>query len=149
ELARGSDKQLLLIAILGIAVVALTLIPLPFSIWSQLGGRSALAGQYSILGLHPRALPLSLSPYESLNSLLGMIPPIAMFCAIVRLKTYRPLWLALALLAGTAAGILLGALQVASAREIQSPWYLYAETNVGMAVGFFANVNHMATLLVI
>jgi O-antigen ligase len=142
-------RQLLLIAILGIAVVALELIPLPLSIWSHLGPRSALAGQYSIVGLHPRALPLSLSPYDSLNSLLGVIPPIAMFCAVVRLKAYRPLSLALALLAGTVAGILLGALQVASAREIQSPWYLYAQTNVGTAVGFFANVNHMATLLVI
>jgi O-antigen ligase len=29
------------------------------------------------------------------------------------------------------------------------PWYLYAETNPGYAVGFFANANHMATLLVI
>jgi O-antigen ligase len=142
-------RQVLLITVLGIAVVALMLIPLPLSLWSQIGPRSALAGQYSILGLRPRALPLSLSPYDSLNSLLGMIPPIAIFSAVVRLKAYRPLWLALALLAGTVAGILLGALQVASAQAVQSPWYLYAETNVGTAVGFFANVNHMATLLVI
>jgi O-antigen ligase len=141
--------QLLLIAILGIAVVAAQLIPLPISLWSQVGGRGAFAAQYPILGLKPSSLPLSLSPYDSLDSLLGLIPPIAMLCAIVRLKAYRPLWLALALLAGTVAGILLGALQVASAQEVQSPWYLYAETNLGTAVGFFANVNHMATLLVI
>jgi len=30
-----------------------------------------------------------------------------------------------------------------------APWYLYPETNFGSAVGFFANVNHMGTLLVI
>jgi O-antigen ligase len=30
-----------------------------------------------------------------------------------------------------------------------SPWYLYEESNFGVAVGFFANANHMATLLVI
>ena len=30
-----------------------------------------------------------------------------------------------------------------------SHWYLYQETNFGAAVGFFANANHMASLLVI
>jgi O-antigen ligase len=69
---------------------------------------------------------------------------VALFCAIVRLKAYRPSWLAAALLAGTVAGILLGALQVASSGK----WYLYEDTNYGVAVGFFANANHMAILLV-
>jgi hypothetical protein len=32
---------------------------------------------------------------------------------------------------------------------MQSPWYLYRRTNHGVAVGFFANSNHMATLLVV
>ena len=38
-------------------------------------------------------------------------------------------------------------MQVAGGRD--SPWYLYAETNAGFGVGFFANANHMADLLVI
>lgn len=142
-------RHLLIIAALAIAVVALELVPLPMSFWSQLGGRAALAQQYRTLGLHPAALPLSLTPYGSLDSLLGLVPPLAIVCAIVRLRAYRPTWLAIALLAGTIAGILLGALQVASSRSPETPWYLYEETNVGIAVGFFANANHMATLLVI
>ena len=93
--------------------------------------------------------PLSLTPYGSLNSLLGLIPPLALFCAIVRLKAYRTGWLATALLAGTTAGILLGALQVASSANAASPWYLYPQSNFEVAVGFFANANHMAILLVI
>ena len=73
-----------------------------------------------------------------------------MVCAMVRLKAYRPRWLAVALVAGTLAGIALGAMQVASirARGI-SPWYLYEDTSVGRAVGFFANADHMATLLLV
>lgn len=142
-------RQLLLIAALGIAVVAVQLVPLPMSTWAQLGARAELAPQYGTLGLHPSALPLSLNPYGSLDSMLGLIPPLAIVCGMVRLRAYRPLWLAVALLAGTIAGILLGALQVASSRSAEAPWYLYEETNVGTAVGFFANVNHMATLLVI
>ena len=142
-------RQLLLIAIAAIAVVAVQLVPVPISLWSRLGGRAGIAAGYKLLQLNPSALPLSLAPYSSLNSLLGLIPPLAIFCAIVRLKGTRSSWLAGALLAGAVAGIMLGAVQVASSNSAQSPWYLYEETNVGVAVGFFANANHMATLLVI
>ena len=50
---------------------------------------------------------------------------------------------------GTLAAVLLGTLQVSSPIPTQSPWYLYRRTNHGVATGFFANSNHMATLLVI
>lgn len=142
-------RQLLLLAVLGVAIIALQMVPLPPSLWPQFGPRGTLVGDYRALGLAAPSLPLSLTPYRSLDSLLGMIPPLAMFCAVVRLKAYRPLWLAIGLVAGMIAGILIGALQVASAGAVRSPWYLYEETNVGTAVGFFANANHMATLLVI
>lgn len=141
-------RQALLIAILGIAAVLLQLIPLPPGVWTHLGARDRIADGYRALGMALPAQPLSLTPYQSLDSLLGLIPPLAMFCAMVRLKAYRAKWMALALIAGTLAGILLGALQVASPRD-QSPWYLYLDTNPGSAVGFFANANHMAILLVI
>src|SRR6266498_3598090 len=42
-------RQLLGIAILAVAVVALQLIPLPSSLWLHLGGRNALAGGYAVL----------------------------------------------------------------------------------------------------
>ena len=144
-----SARQLLVIVALGIAVIALQLVPLAPSIWSNIGGRSGLVHDYRVLGMPPPSLPVSLSPYSSLNSLMGIIPPLAMFCAMTRLRAYRASWLAIALLAGTVFGILLGALQVTSSDALNSPWYLYGETNWGVAVGFFANANHMATLLVI
>lgn len=141
-------KQGLLIAIFGIALVALQLIPLPPNIWTELGPRGQIADGYRALGLPLPMQSVSLDPYESLSSLLGVIPPLAIFCAMVRLKAYRARWMALALVCGTLAAILLGALQVTSQAQ-QSPWYLYRDTNRGSAVGFFANANHMATLLVI
>jgi O-antigen ligase len=142
-------RQLLWIAILALAVVAVQLVPLPGSLWPHLGARQRIADGYRILGLGLPALPLSLTPYKTLDSVLGFIPPLAVFCAIVRLKAYRGSYMAAALLAGAVAGILLGTLQVASSVPTESPWYLYPETNPGYAVGFFANANHMATLLVI
>jgi O-antigen ligase len=43
---------------------------------------------------------------------------------------------------------LLGVLQVSSGNPDTSPWYLYAESSFGVASGFFANANHMATLMI-
>src|SRR4051812_17821847 len=142
-------RQLLILALLAVALVAIQLVPLPPSLWPHLAGREPIADGFRILGVPTPAQPLSLTPYGSLNSLLGLIPPLALFCAIVRLKAYRTGWLTTALLGGTTAGILLGALQVASSDYAASPWYLYPQSNFGLATGFFANANHMAILLVI
>jgi O-antigen ligase len=142
-------RHLLILAALAIALVALQLVPIPASVWPAFGGRRMIASGYPLLGLPTPAFPISLTPYDSLDSLLASIPPLAMVCAIVRLKAYRPSWLAAALVAGTLAGVLLGVAQVGSSDPESSPWYLYHETNFGSAVGFFANANHMALLLVI
>ena len=144
-----ASKQLGLVAILAIAAVGLQLIPLPSVLWPHVGPRQELANAFTLLGLKIPPQPLSLAPGAGLDSLLGFIPPIAMACAVLQLKAYRPDWLAIALIAGTVLGTALGAVQVASSSSGQSFWYLYEETNVGRGVGFFANANHMAILLVI
>lgn len=140
-------KPLLILAVVTIVVIGLQLVPAAPVLWAH-GPRVRVAEGFPLLGQAVPWLPLSLTPYETLSTLLCVIPPFAIFLAIVRLKAYRRTLLAAALLAGTIAGILLGALQVSSARG-DSPWYLYPETNYGLGVGFFANANHMATLLVI
>jgi O-antigen ligase len=141
-------RQLLLIALCAMAWATLQMVPLPPAIWSHLGPRDSIAGGFGTLGLAVPPEPLSLNPAGGLYSLLSAIPPLAMICAMSRLHAYRPIWLAAALIAGTLAGIVLGALQVASSGTELSPWYLYRDTNGGRGVGFFANVNHMAALLV-
>jgi O-antigen ligase len=142
-------KQLLLLAMLAILVVLLQLVPLPPSLWTHLGARARIASDFAVLGLQAPSEPLSLTPAAGLTALFDIIPPLAIVCAMVRLKAYHPQWLAIALIAATVLGIGLGALQVATSQAEQSPWYLFDDTNVGRAVGFFANVNHMGTLLVV
>ena len=142
----GPAKVLLLILAVAIVAIALQLIPLPPSVWNH-GSREHVTDGFRILGRPIPALPSSLAPYDTLTTLLCVIPPLAMFCAMTRLRAYRPAWLAAALLSGTGAGILLGTLQLGGRAD--SPWYLYRQTNPGFAVGFFANANHMADLLVI
>ena len=139
----SAGRPLLLLAIASVAVVALQSVPLPPSLLEH-GIRARITDSYELLGGSAPWLPISLTPYASFGTLLAILPPLAMICAIVRLRAFRPSWLAVALLAGTLLGVMLGALQVAAPN---SPWYLYQETNRSLAVGFFANVNHMATLL--
>jgi len=140
-------KSLLILAIAAIAVVAVQLIPLPPSLWAH-GSRAAIAEGYGLLGEPLPMLPISLAPAETLSALFCVIPPLAMFSAMTRLHAYHPSWIAGALLAGTLAGVLLGAMQVANP-DPSSPWYLYPQVNWGSAVGFFANSNHMADLLLL
>lgn len=140
-------KPLLILLGAAVSVVALQLLPIPSSFWSR-DIRAQVAAGFDVLGRPMPPLPISLTPYESLSTLLALIPPLALFCAIVRLRAYRPSWLAAALLAGTIAGVMLGAVQVVSSAP-DSNWYLYPQTNVGFGVGFFANANHMAILLVV
>lgn len=144
-----ASRTLLWLTALGVAIVALQLIPLPPGLWTRLGGRAPIAGGFQALGMQIPPEPLSLNAAATLNSLLGIVPPLAIICAMVRLKAYRAKWLTAALVAATLAGVALGALQVAAANPMESPLYLYEDTNWGKAVGFFANADHMATLLVI
>lgn len=141
-----SAKALLGLTIASLAVVIIQMIPLAPEIWAH-GPRAALAKDYALLGRPPPWLPLSLTPYAGLDALLKLIPPLALFCVIIGRRDYKPTALAGALLGGTLAGILIGVMQVGGGDH--SPWYLYPETNIGFAVGFFANANHFADLLVI
>jgi O-antigen ligase len=143
-----SATQLLLIAIAGLAFVAVQMMPLPPDVWEQLGPRTKIAQGFAALGIARPWQPISLEPASGLDASLKIIPPLALFCAIVRLKAFRAKLLAAALIAGALAGVLLGTLQVASGDPVNSHWYLYDQTNPGKAVGFFANADHMATLLV-
>ena len=140
-------RMLLLIVLLALVVMAFQLIPLPASLWAHLGGRERIASGFGLLGLPTPALPVSLAPYTSLGAIFALIPPIAVLCAMLRLRAYRSRWLTIPLVAAAMVGILIGILQVSGGP--MSPWYIYQETSRGVATGLFANANHMATLLVI
>ena len=143
-----AERQLGILILLVLVLIAVELVPLPASIWTHLGGRSVLAGGFQVLGVAVPSMSISVAPYDTVATTLTLIPPLALLAIVLRIGA-RPLWLVAALLAGLFAGILLGILQVGSASTPDSPWYLYADTNYGVATGFFANANHMATLLLI
>lgn len=142
----SSARPPLYIALAAIAVALLQLVPLPSGLFVT-GAQSVIIDGFKLLGRPVPALPISVSPYDTASSLFFLIPPLALFCAMTRLRAFDPGWIAVALVLGTLAGLLLGMIQLANPGSSQ--WYLYGETNFGSAVGFFANSAHMADLLVI
>ena len=145
----GTAKPLLIIAAAAVTLLVVQIIPLPPGLWQALPGRQPISDGFELLGMGAPWLPISLAPYETMAAAISLIPPVAVLTAMLVARAYRPAWLVLAILAATLAAVLLGALQVASPSPMQSPWYLYRRTNHGAAVGFFANSNHMAALLVV
>jgi len=107
------QRQLFGLVILGLTLVALQLIPLSPALWEPLGPRHLLADGYKVLGIPAPSLPLSVAPYDTLTAVLALIPSLAMLASTIRLGC-RPPWLVIAVIAGTVAGILLGALQISS-----------------------------------
>lgn len=138
-------RTLVLLALALVAVVLLQLIPLPPAIWTALPGRERVVEGFAMMGQELPWLPLSLYPDASIAGLLWLLPAFAALFGIVRLGAYRTSILAWSLVGVTIASVMLSALQLTGGGG--SPFYLYVTTNPGMGVGFFANSNHQATLL--
>ncbi len=141
----SAGRALVWLALGLIALVLLQLVPLPPSIWTSLPGRDAVAAGYQLLGQPLPWLPISLSPDATLAALLWLLPAFAVLLGILRLGAYRPSYIVWALIGVIVVSVMVASLQLTGGRD--SPFYFYRVTNFGLGVGFFANSNHQATLL--
>lgn len=154
-LDRRPDPQPLAVRRLGVlialalALIAVQLIPLPPELWTALPGRDLIGDGFALLGLPSAWQPISLAPYDTAATALTLLPPLAILAAMIWVKPSPSRWIAVIVIAATVAGVMIGALQVASSDPATSPWYFYRYSNFGVATGFFANSNHMATLLLV
>ncbi len=124
-------------------VIGAQLIPLPPDWWAALPGHARFADNLALAGVAPGWRPLSLTPDLTLNSLLAVLPPLAVLLAAPLL--HRALHAQLVvplLLIGIVVSALIGLVQVSGG----SP-YFYKITNATSAVGFFANRNHLALFI--
>lgn len=130
-----------------LALAAFQLIPMPMAMWDALPGRTLIDE-----GLEPGAMPqawfpMSLNPMSTARAVLAGLPLLTMLALMATTLTdevERVSWVVLPVVLLSWA---LGVLQMVGGPE--SALYLHAITNRGLAVGFFANANHLATLLVI
>ena len=128
-----------------LALPLLQLLPLPWSLWSSLPGRAAIADSLLAAGLEPQWLHWSLAPHETVRALLGLLVPAGLFMACLALSAAQRRRLMALVLGIAALNLLQGLLQLLEGPA--SRLYFYAITNRGDAVGLFANRNHLASLL--
>ncbi|WP_162806557.1 O-antigen ligase family protein [Sphingosinicella terrae] len=126
-------------------LIALQLAPLPPGLWSSLPGRDSIVDGFRSLGMSLPWLSLSLSPDGTLRALASTLPVVTMIALVAPTSVrYRQFFLPVVVGFGIVA-LLVGLSQVAGSAN--SPLYFYDVTNRGYTVGFFANRNHQATLL--
>jgi len=136
-----------LLALVGAIAALLTfeLIPLPPLLWQLLPGRGPVAEAYALLGMSAPWLPISLSPSGTLAALASLIPVLTVIVLTYASSGYGRLFSVYLIIATAVVSVVLGLLQ-----KMQGPdslYYIYDITNRGGVVGFFANRNHLATLL--
>lgn len=126
------------------AIPLVQLIPLPPAVWTGLAGREELVLALELAGVQPGWAPLSVTPDLTWASALALIPPAAVFLTVLSAPHALTTRLVGVYLIAAVAGVLLGAAQLASGGERLYPW---ETTSAGSVTGFFANRNHLATLL--
>jgi O-antigen ligase len=138
-------RSLSLCAALAVLVIVWQLVPLPAGLIDGVPGRRDIAEGYRLLGVTSAWRQISLDGDATLASGLSLLPPFAIAAATLHATKSSRDTAILLLLAIIVLEIALGALQLTSGGK----YYFYEITNASSAVGFFANVNHMATLLLV
>jgi O-antigen ligase len=123
----------------------LQLAPLPSTLWTLLSGREAIAAAYRDAGITMPWLQVSLDPGATWQSVLSLLPPVAVFLAVARLDLAARRGLSLVFIAFGVVSVLIGLAQLMQGPG--SPLRFYPITNPSNSVGFFANRNHYAALL--
>jgi O-antigen ligase len=141
------ERLLLALTGLGVTIVALQAVPLPGTVWAALPGRAELASELQLLEVSPAPAFLTLSLHETIRSAVAVLPAIALGTALLASRQIPVLALACTLLAVSLLSICVGLAQFFGGSV--SDWYFYDHTTRGSMVGFFANANHMATLLLV
>jgi O-antigen ligase len=123
----------------------LQLVPLPPEVWTALPNREPVAAAFELLEKELPWMPVSVSPHATAVSALSLLPPVAVFLAMLSLDDRGRRLTSLVVLAVGILNVVVGLNQIAQGPA--SPLRFYAYTNPTEAVGFFANRNHLAALL--
>ena len=129
-----------------LVLFVLHLVPLPYGIWAAVHPVETADVVLRGLGMDRDWRPFTLVPHEGLDNLLLLLPPIAAYFAALRLNERYQAYLIVTIVSLAALSALLGFLQFASGTEALR---FHTEFHQGYAIGFFANRNHQADLLLI
>jgi O-antigen ligase len=141
---QGPAWALWLVPVL-LALPLLQLLPIPMWLWNESPARREIAGQLAVVGLSPSP-HVGLIPLAAERALWSLLPAVALFLSTLALSRHQQRLLLGVVLVLALINVVLGLAQLAQGPE--SALRFYANTNPTEAVGFFANRNHFACLLV-
>lgn len=136
-----------LLAGLVLLLPSLQLIPLPPAIWQALPGRDIEVRSLALANAQQSWMPLSMAPARTFASLLAIICPVLLMLQVSRLSLRGRNWLCTTIVAVAGLSVLLGVLQLSHTGGLD--WSLYSQFSKGFLVGFQANRNAQADILLI
>jgi O-antigen ligase len=146
---RAADSKLIIASVLLILATlvagALQLLPLPEGLWSSLSGGPIAADLLRASVGEVGWRPLTLNIDNTRETLLTLLPPFALFLAVIEMDANDRRRLAFLVLILAALSVVVGLLQFAS----RTGMYPYDTTHEGYSVGLFSNRNHQADLTLI
>lgn len=104
------------------AIPLAQIVPMPPGVWTSLPGREQMVLALDLAGLQPGWSALSVTPDRTWGSALALLPPAAIFLAILSMGLGQRERLVQLCIAGSVAGILLGAAQLASGGDALYLW---------------------------
>lgn len=125
------------------STMALQLVPLPSNLWLMMPGHASYASE--VVGMAQPARPISLTPDLTINSLLALLPALAVLMGFAGMNSrhrWNLVWVIIALILVSAA---FGVLQAAGGPD--SPAFLYGQGEDIVPTGLFANRNHHAVAM--
>ena len=146
QLLTRSARRLLWLTAALVLLILTQLVPLPPAVWTSIAGRQFTADGFGQLGTNLPWMPISQAPYDTITTALTLLPPLALLIALLRVRDWNVGWMLAAIVTGAILSVLFGLLQLTGG---DGAWYFYKVTNIGVAVGAFANGNHFATLLLV
>lgn len=140
-------RSLLALGIVTAITLAAQLVPLPPGMWQALPGRELATEVRRLVGASDRWLPFSLDPDATREAGLAFIAPAAAFLGVLYAGVRTRLNVIRLVVVLAAADLLLSVWQFTAGMDAAlTP---YRTLHAGSAIGFFANRNHNADLLLV
>lgn len=130
-----------------LALILVQLAPLPPDLWASLPGRALVSDSLGLADISLFGLPISMEPGSTISTVLAAVPLLALLALLAGSAKLPIMQVSLVVVLLGLASWILAVLQAVGG--VDSPLYFHSITNRGLGVGFFANANHLATLLVI
>jgi O-antigen ligase len=139
-----SDRRVVAVLGLILALPIFQLIPLPPTVWMALPGRAAVTETYASAGLGLPWLGLSVSPWATIRVAFSLLPSVTIFLGVLACRQDERQRLTLLILLIGVASVFLSIVQILQGPT--SPLRFYAYTSM-TGIGFFANRNHTAVFI--